>query len=360
MSLLNKLPGTKNKSVWPWKTDTNTNFSKNIDWPKISIVTPSFNQGEFIEETILSIINQNYPNLEYIIIDGGSTDNTVEVIKKYEKHLTYWVSEQDRGQAHAINKGIEKCTGEVFNWINSDDYLEPTSLFELGKHFAENKQTHILCGYTHCYFQETGDTSHTYQMGIRKTVTDTILNVEMNQPGSFYRLEIVKELGGVNESLRYVFDDELWFKYLCKYGLDRIKFCDKLFVQFRLHGNSKSVGNGYSEFWKEITNIYYEIASQAKVRDFILSKIKTNTLLFKYKTALWDFSEFEKERFEAWFANKYQYLFYKDFMYKEAEYCIKLAIKYKTIDNFRKAIQLWLKLFFINRRILNWFRKQKI
>ena len=82
-----------------------------------SIITPSYNQGQYIEQTIQSVLNQNYPNLEYIIIDGGSTDNTVEIIKKYEKHLKFWVSEKDKGQANAINKGLQYCTGEIFNWI---------------------------------------------------------------------------------------------------------------------------------------------------------------------------------------------------------------------------------------------------
>lgn len=98
-------------------------------WPKISIVTPSFNQGQYIEETIRSILLQGYPNLEYIVIDGGSTDGAVDVIRKYEKWLTYWVSEPDKGQADAINKGLERCTGEIFNWINSDDILLPNVAF---------------------------------------------------------------------------------------------------------------------------------------------------------------------------------------------------------------------------------------
>jgi glycosyltransferase involved in cell wall biosynthesis len=94
-------------------------------WPKISIVTPSYNQGQYIEETIRSVIMQGYPNLEYIVIDGGSTDNTVDIIKKYDKDIAYWISEKDRGQTHALNKGFERATGDILAYINSDDVYMP-------------------------------------------------------------------------------------------------------------------------------------------------------------------------------------------------------------------------------------------
>ena len=96
--------------------------------PKISTVTPSFNQGKFLEKTILSVLEQGYPNLEYIIIDGGSSDESVDIIKKYADRLNYWVSEADRGQSHAINKGFERATGEIFGWLNSDDWYHPGAL----------------------------------------------------------------------------------------------------------------------------------------------------------------------------------------------------------------------------------------
>src|SRR5215204_5758135 len=107
------------------------------DLPKISIVTPSYNQAEFIEETILSVINQNYPNLEYIVIDGGSTDGSVEIIKKYEQYFSYWVSEPDKGHADALNKGFAKATGEVMAWINSDDKYFPWTFATVAEVYSQ-------------------------------------------------------------------------------------------------------------------------------------------------------------------------------------------------------------------------------
>ena len=116
--------------------------------PKISIVTPSFNQGQFIEETILSVLEQNYPNLEYIIIDGESTDNSLNIIKSYSQNLAYWVSEPDTGQTHAINKGFSKASGEIFMWLNSDDILLNGSLIEIAKCYKKTniKQNFIGLG----------------------------------------------------------------------------------------------------------------------------------------------------------------------------------------------------------------------
>src|SRR5579872_1323282 len=112
---------------------------------KISIITPSFNQSNFIEQTILSVLNQNYPNLEYFIIDGGSSDNTLNILKKYDKHIK-WISEKDKGQANAINKGLTMATGEIITYLNSDDTYENKSLFIINDYFLAHKSCKWLCG----------------------------------------------------------------------------------------------------------------------------------------------------------------------------------------------------------------------
>src|SRR5688572_20955810 len=116
-------------------------------YPKISIVTPCYNQVHFIEECMRSILDQNYPNLEYIIIDGGSTDGTVDLIRKYEKHLAYWVSEKDSGLYHALHKGFSRSTGDIMGWLNSDDILHRQSLYVIADIFTNHKEVRWLQGY---------------------------------------------------------------------------------------------------------------------------------------------------------------------------------------------------------------------
>src|SRR5690606_33324855 len=115
--------------------------------PKISIVMPSFNQGHLIEESIDSVLSQGYDHLEFIVIDGGSSDKTIEVIKKYESHLAYWVSEKDSGKSNAINKGLSRCTGEIFNWLNSDDLLATDALKMVSETYLKDPvKTHCIAG----------------------------------------------------------------------------------------------------------------------------------------------------------------------------------------------------------------------
>jgi glycosyltransferase involved in cell wall biosynthesis len=230
-------------SIKGWPLDEKPrvpNYSSDIAWPKISIVTPSFNHGKYIEETIRSVLLQNYPNLEYIIIDGGSTDNTIEIIKKYEPWISYWVSEPDRGQSHAINKGLEKCTGYIFNWLNSDDYYYPDTFFQVATCFLNNPSATVISGRER-HLQMDGSTSIHNGTFIMDTALHTIEFVEMAQPSTFFRTDCFKSVGPVAENLHYIMDGEFWVRYLLLYGQETFYKTEKSLVNFRLHNDSKTV-----------------------------------------------------------------------------------------------------------------------
>lgn len=133
---------------WPWREERSDSRAclQSVSWPKISLVTPSFNQGRYLEETIRSVLQQSYPNLEYIVIDGGSSDNSVEIIKHYSSRLDYWSSGPDRGQMHAINTGFSLCRGDILGWLNSDDVLLPGALERIGVAMQSAKHPDIVIG----------------------------------------------------------------------------------------------------------------------------------------------------------------------------------------------------------------------
>lgn len=209
--------------------------------PRISIVTPSYRQAAFIEETIRSVLLQGYPNLQYIIIDGGSTDGTVEIIKKYEKHLTSWVSERDRGQSHAINKGIARCTGDIFNWINSDDLLMPGALWAVAKAW-QKKPGRIISGGAE-YFNDAGVFAEGKASG--QTLRNFVRFWEAEgfgwaQQSTFVPLRDVKTIGGVREDLTYCMDYHMMVRLL--QGGTGVEYVDAVLARFRFHAASKTVG----------------------------------------------------------------------------------------------------------------------
>ena len=208
-------------------------------YPKISIITPSYNQGQYIEETINSILNQNYPNIQFIIIDGGSTDNTIKIIEKYSKHITYWESYKDNGQSDAINKGLRQATGEIINWLNSDDLLTENSLFNIANEFRRHNPD-ILCGYCDYFSSNPLFNPFRHRTVLCKDTELTLLRGEINQPSMFYKASIFKELGGVNTDLNCVMDLDIFYRYLLRYGQQKIKLSDKLFSKFRMHNTSKT------------------------------------------------------------------------------------------------------------------------
>ncbi|HRA98979.1 MAG TPA: glycosyltransferase family 2 protein [Ignavibacteria bacterium] len=259
--LLSELPAPpEGNTGWPWtKEFCYHKQSENSHNPKITIITPSFNQGKFIEQTIRSVLLQNYPNLEYMIFDGGSTDGTVEILKKYDKWISFWESKKDKGQSDAINKGLEKSTGKIFNWINSDDYYNEDT-FQTISEIYKSTETDLIVGNYRFFEDENENNEKTIDFRLRESLEETIAFVLINQPSSFFRLEVLKELGGLNLDLNFVMDQDIWKKYLYKYGQDRIKIIDSELTHFRVHSNSKTFMN---EFNNEYMNIYYSIAEQS-------------------------------------------------------------------------------------------------
>ncbi|HRY33158.1 MAG TPA: glycosyltransferase family 2 protein [Bacteroidales bacterium] len=208
--------------------------------PKISVITPTLNQGQYLEETILSVINQNYPDLEYIVIDGGSTDNTKKILERYANRITSWISEPDSGQGHAINKGLSLATGKVFNWLNSDDVMPPGTLAEVGKMFSED-DCKLVCGFTTFFNDSLEIEMSSYRLWIADSTEETFTNNVYNQPGTFFLLDRLIELGGVNQRMHFAFDLELWLRYLARFGIQGIRLSDSCFCKFRMHDQSKTV-----------------------------------------------------------------------------------------------------------------------
>lgn len=248
---LRELPhAAEEKSGWLW-TNIPEPFPESMPdgspWPKISVVTPSFNQGQFIEETIRSVLLQNYPNLEFIIIDGGSTDNTVEVIKKYEPWLFYWVSEPDRGQSHAINKGIFKSSGEILFWLNSDDILLPGSLRIVANVFASHKELPLVSGQAVVIDHEGEEIGelNTYFISWEELITNP--GNSIRQIATFFSRNMFEKYGYLNEDLQISMDKELISRFTQQ---NMPLIINEYLAAFRVHKDSKTAQNlidGYIE-----------------------------------------------------------------------------------------------------------------
>jgi glycosyltransferase involved in cell wall biosynthesis len=207
-----------------------------MELPRISIVTASFNQGKFIEATIRSVLDQGYPNLEYIIIDGGSTDESVEVIRRYEKHLAYWISEKDKGAADAISKGFARATGDIFAYLNSDDLYLPGSLQAIATLMRDPS---IDVAFGNMYWMDASGNT----IGERRQTRFTRMGYlfggsDLMQPATFWRKDLYVRCGGIDVSYRFTFDTDLFFRFALAGA--RFERLNKFLASFRIHPQSKS------------------------------------------------------------------------------------------------------------------------
>lgn len=221
---------------WPWMEPGTNMPVRSSATPRISIVTPSFNQAAFLEETIRSVLLQGYPNLQYIVIDGGSTDGSIEIIRKYAPWLDYWTSEPDQGQSHAINKGLARCDGEWFNWINSDDYLLPGALAAIAAASRSHPSVRMIAGGLRVV-DPTGAMIRSYSVKLTANVAEDIVNHRTAQPAMFYRRGSAV---GPDETLHFAMDFAMWVQLLAEQGSDGVHLVDQEIAAFRLHESSKT------------------------------------------------------------------------------------------------------------------------
>ncbi|RPI85826.1 MAG: glycosyltransferase [Chloroflexi bacterium] len=207
--------------------------------PKVSVITPSFNQGRFLEASIQSVLKQDYPNIEYIIVDGGSKDESVEIIRKYQDKLAWWVSEKDRGHADALNKGFSHATGEILAWLNSDDIYHPGAVSEAVALLKEHPDVGMVYGDANLIDDESNligkfpSKQTSYKQMLRGSV-------HIPQATTFFRTDLYRQISPLSLTLFFGFDYDFWVR-LAK--ISKLLYVPRLWADFRIHQSGKTVVN---------------------------------------------------------------------------------------------------------------------
>ncbi len=218
----------------------------------VSIVTPSYNQARYLEETMRSVLEQDYPHIEYIVVDGGSTDDSVEIIQKYADRLAWWVSEKDRGQTDAINKGFARARGQVLAWINSDDTYQPGAVREAVEFLQQNPQVGLVYGDAN-YIDEHGRVIGRFpaaQTDYRRLRQGY---VHIPQQAAFFRADLWRKVGPLDDSFYFAMDYDLWVRLAREAP---IVYHPRLWANFRLHSDAKTI-TADDRCWPEMLRVHY-------------------------------------------------------------------------------------------------------
>jgi glycosyltransferase involved in cell wall biosynthesis len=251
--------------------------------PKITVITPSFNQAKYLEQTFRSVLDQKYPNLEWLIVDGGSTDGSVDLIRQYQQHFAWWISEKDRNHPHALNKAYERATGEILCFVNSDDLLEPGALHFVARAFQPG--VNWIVGWAK-YFDNSGDE---WVYGPQRTdrAIDLFLHNPIPQIASFWRTEAWKRAGPFTEKYPWAFDYEYWMRLYFVAGWKPVHV-RRCLGAFRLHMESKTCSKP-GNYGPELTELHAEYAkylTPAQRKQYLREKRRLQS--HRAQLAAWD------------------------------------------------------------------------